>query len=1198
MNNMLNVAFKASITSSSNKAKNPESVITKIEQNPWCLIDLERIFPCKYIKFYGLQILHNQEKVKLKIEISSDQKDWLILSEQNENIKEIYDTQKRPTRYIKISTYGRGSLNLTKIEAFVIDLVIAAREDALGSRMYAFVNGMVIAKKIGFDFGYVWKKINHDFQKNEDLAGMQLDGEELIFSKNFIEKYSYSGYLGTGGGLFHFKDRNIQSLKQKPYHNNWGYYAPLGYGFDDYEEKTYHRDFKDCFYMIDFSEPVQSILNLSNHISNQIGDFIALHLRGGDIIHGEASKQYQKACYFKVFPVELALEVIKEEIKQNSNIVLFGDDLYLLRELQKFSKNLINNSKINIYIVDDLIDRKQYSITQMSFFEISLMSKALKIYRAGSSLFSRFAHAIGEAQMINIFTHFSSKQRYDVLLNNVDVLNLSPKIRKSYAYFCLYLLSIELKFNIEVSINHIQQAIEHYKDNIIFYSLYLGNCYVLKKDLFQLEEIFKSVLTLNEELFFQNLFFLYAGLTNHSEIENLVALSKLCDTTKYPNISYVLSKIYFYRKNYKQALHYCNFAHSFISESFINFKNNLQFLVEMGERKQNIEQYKQAWNFTQVEKIFDEYAIKDNMFSEYIVFLFSIGKLKKALDKMKNYEGSFQCFGLSKFELMETIRIILEEKFEHLLSKTYKIKNDYIAAYMISNIIEQSDKMKYLNDVFSLLEKSILNSNDKILKAFCIKNLIDCFFPFNLFFQNNKIMILILNKLHEEFLNTVGGNCYYDILSKKLKKIFINNMHLRTKKKVAVCIFGAMRGDFIASLENLEQTIIKPLNADVFIFSWNKAYKWAGLGGNNCWIGKFFPDNVVNQCPSEIRTNQGLKSIIPEVFKSLSKEYFIDIKKSDFKGIYNLKKICLENPEKFEAKYKKTLNRSKMWYGIYRSYQLLCEYEKENNFKYDFIVATRPDRDHEGQLKIERLEVLNSNEILELQGFLGPAGEKFAGPRESMRLWMSIWEYAQLNKGMSFFSDFPVLKISPHQLLHHWLVVNGIKCYPLYDKDFKLKDFNDSLCIRGLKIPDIKQVLLKDLDRLKKDNVDLANSIEIFFKLLSSQKYIMPIGAVDIVKNHLSYKLGKAIVNCKGLDYLLLVFKLLKIGISHKKLAKNQDLITYYDYYESQKIKKYFSYRLGKIFINAHKNWYKGGYIKLIFNIIKLKKEFKSKGKK
>lgn len=1198
MNDMLNVASKAIIKSSSNKKQSyEEGILTEVEESPWCLVDLGRIFPCKCIKFYNLQILHNQEELQPKIEISSDQKDWLELSKQNENVKDIYDVQKHPTRYIKLSVHGYGCLSLSKIEVFVTDLIISARQDALGSRMYAFVNGMVIARKIGFDFGYVWKQVHTDFQKSDNLIGFKIDDEELVFSQKFIESYSYSDHLNSGGKLFHFKDRNIQSLKQKPYHNNWGYYAPLGYGFDDYEEKTYYKEFKECFSMIDFSEPVQLILNLSNQISSQIGDFIALHLRGGDIIHGdESSKIHQKACYLKVFPAELALEVIREELKKNLNIVLFGDDLYLLRELQKFSKNLINNSEINIYIVDDLIDRKQYSITQMGFFEMSLMSKALKIYRAGSSLFSRFAHAIGSAQMINIFTHFTPKERYDVLLKNVDVLDLSPKIRKSYTYFCLYLLSIELKLDVGVSIDHIQKAMEYYKDNIIFYSLYLGNCYILKKDLYRLEEILKIALTINEESFFKNLFFIFAGLVNNYEIENFIALSKQCDITKYPSINYVLSKIHFYKKNYKQALYHCNFVYDFSSESFIGFKNNVQFFVEKEERKQNIEQYKQVWNFSQMEKIFDEYAIKDNTFEEYIIFLFSVGKLRKALDKIKDHNESLQCFGLSKLDLIETIEVILEQKFELLLSKVYKIKNDYIAAYMILNIIEQNDKMKYLNDAFYLLEKIVLNSNDKILKAFCIKNLIDYFFPCQQFFQNNKIMILMLNKLHEEFLDTVGGNCYYDILSKKLKKILVNNTHLQTKKRVAVCIFGAMRGDFIASLKNLEQTIIKPLNADVFIFSWNRAYRWAGLGGNGNWIKRFFPNDIVDKCPLEIRNNYtGLKILMPRVFIELSKERYFNIKKSDFKEIKNIKKICLENPDQFELKYKTKLNRSKMWYGIYRNYQLLCEYERENNFKYDFIVATRPDRDHEGQLKIESLEVLNSNEILELQGYLGPAGEKFAGPRESMRLWMSIWEYAQLNKRLFFFNDFPILKISPHQLLHYWLIFNGIKCYPLYNKNFKFKDFNNSLCVRGLKIPDIKQALLEDLDKIKKDNVKLAISIEKFFELLLNRNYIVPTGAVDIVKNHLSYKLGQVMVKYKGLSYLIIIFILLKISISHKKIDKISNFTMYSDYGEALKIKNYFSYKLGLILIKAHKNWYKGGYIKFWFDLYKLKKEYKNK---
>lgn len=45
------------------------------------------------------------------------------------------------------------------------------------------------------------------------------------------------------------------------------------------------------------------------------------------------------------------------------------------------------------------------------------------------------------------------------------------------------------------------------------------------------------------------------------------------------------------------------------------------------------------------------------------------------------------------------------------------------------------------------------------------------------------------------------------------------------------------------------------------------------------------------------------------------------------------------------------------------------------------------------------------------------------------------------------------------------------------------------------------------------------------------------------------------------------------------------------------KFKNHLSYKLGEALIRAHKNWYKGGYFKLIFDIIKIKKEFKNKGK-
>ncbi|RAZ53803.1 hypothetical protein CHL10074_08660, partial [Campylobacter hyointestinalis subsp. lawsonii] len=47
----------------------------------------------------------------------------------------------------------------------------------------------------------------------------------------------------------------------------------------------------------------------------------------------------------------------------------------------------------------------------------------------------------------------------------------------------------------------------------------------------------------------------------------------------------------------------------------------------------------------------------------------------------------------------------------------------------------------------------------------------------------------------------------------------------------------------------------------------------------------------------------------------------------------------------------------------------------------------------------------------------------------------------------------------------------------------------------------------------------------------------------------------------------------------------------------SQNIKNHLSYKLGNAFIKAHKSWYKGGYIKFIFEAIKIKKEHKNRTK-
>ncbi|MCE7195698.1 alpha-2,3-sialyltransferase, partial [Campylobacter coli] len=54
-------------------------------------------------------------------------------------------------------------------------------------------------------------------------------------------------------------------------------------------------------------------------------------------------------------------------------------------------------------------------------------------------------------------------------------------------------------------------------------------------------------------------------------------------------------------------------------------------------------------------------------------------------------------------------------------------------------------------------------------------------------------------------------------------------------------------------------------------------------------------------------------------------------------------------------------------------------------------------------------------------------------------------------------------------------------------------------------------------------------------------------------------------------------------------------LESYPDYKEALKEKECLTYKLGEALIKASNNWYGGGYIKLWFEIRKLKKEFKKK---
>ncbi len=196
----------------------------------------------------------------------------------------------------------------------------------------------------------------------------------------------------------------------------------------------------------------------------------------------------------------------------------------------------------------------------------------------------------------------------------------------------------------------------------------------------------------------------------------------------------------------------------------------------------------------------------------------------------------------------------------------------------------------------------------------------------------------------------------------------------------------------------------------------------------------------------------------------------------------------------------------------------------------------------------------------------------------------------------------------------------------LYNEVFadKLKLWRDDLlCCEKIIL---KKRLYLSFKRLFKLSPDLENNLEMLSEFIADNikkrdqiiqensnaivKNINPLFSAKYrIKNHLSYKLGKVIIlNCQNLSGIILMpIYILSTIIYHKQNKKISfsdmknvtndipKLKDCFDYKEAIKIKKYTSYQLGNLLLLASKNWYKGGYLKLPFDIYKMLKNQKKR---
>ncbi|HEF9672410.1 TPA: glycosyltransferase [Campylobacter coli] len=180
------------------------------------------------------------------------------------------------------------------------------------------------------------------------------------------------------------------------------------------------------------------------------------------------------------------------------------------------------------------------------------------------------------------------------------------------------------------------------------------------------------------------------------------------------------------------------------------------------------------------------------------------------------------------------------------------------------------------------------------------------------------------------------------------------------------------------------------------------------------------------------------------------------------------------------------------------------------------------------------------------------------------------------------------------------------KTQELTSKTTQIKELNQVVANQTSQIQNLNNTLNTKTQELTSKTTQI-NSLQTTLKnkdsLLSFQSQHGT--AKQRIQNQLSYKLGQTmIVNSKNIfGILFMPVYIISTLLSHKqeqkiyqeKIKKDPSLKlppleNYPDYKEALKFKNHLSYKLGQALIKANKTWYKGGYVKVIFEIRKLKK--------
>ncbi|WP_370524696.1 hypothetical protein [Helicobacter winghamensis] len=648
-------------------------------------------------------------------------------------------------------------------------------------------------------------------------------------------------------------------------------------------------------------------------------------------------------------------------------------------------------------------------------------------------------------------------------------------------------------------------------------------------------------------------------------------------------------------------------------------------LMDSKKIRSQIQLSLENWDFSALENYYRlSIGSGDENYMDYIVYLHQTGQLGKIKTIFENHENQPYWWVDKKININYEEFLKILNKNEITLSD---VSNGCLACFKLNSAIQIGEV-----DVELFCKDLLHNYRHKmgiISKKYYVHKLIDLAMSGNkiskhknfdeekqtkdyLYFAN--LLTVLLNDFDQDF----GCKIYQEKLRHILKLFLFNDDKINTNNRVAICISGASRGDWLSGLKDVIKTFSKLLHFDCFVFTWEEVIEWPALCGGGHWVKRLLDPAFEIIADDEIKKDVLFKKYFPNTYYALNAEIYSQKKVSaaELDSIDEIKSYAIEKTGEFISKYGKVVNNSKLNYGIYRAFSLMEEYERQMGLKYDFVIRVRPDAKYVSSLNLEELHKLSHNEIaLNYFEYQSGTPKDFAvyGRRNAMEIYSKIWEASFLNKKFDFFCKTPIV-LHNHHVARNWILLNDLQ---IVRSKIIEKLTGESLVSSGYIMPDISEKLFSDLLNLKGVFEDKKlEHIQLFFSKVAEKygrksirkaklKDSIYFSAKSRIQNQLAYKLGQEMIfNSKSLGgYIRMPFVLWNTAQKHKqqqkdyleKVKKNPSLKlppleSYLDYKEALKCKDHLSYKLGEALIRADNNRWGGGYIRLLFEIRKLKK--------